>query len=300
MNNFVDYFYNMRVEKVLFNKKHYSFMYNGYLYRIYPVDNNININTIVNINKRLLGHTLVSQIIANKDNNYVSFYNNQNYIVIRIYANINKKITLEEINFLANSLYTEKFKINWGMLWSKKIDYLEELINENGKKYPIIVNSFNYFVGMAENAISYYNNIKIADNYRYVISHKKIRFNDTIEVLYNPLNIIFDYRARDIAEYIKNAFFINNSNIYNELNEYINVNGLSITDVKLVVARIMYPSFYFEMYEDILIDNNDEKIIAPIVDRLPEYEKYLANIINYFSNYYDIPTIPWLNNNYGK
>ena len=300
MNNFVDYFYNMRVEKVLFNKKHYSFMYNGYLYRIYPVDNNININTIVNINKRLLGHTLVSEIIANKDNNYVSFYNGQNYILIRIYANINKNITLEEIIFLANSLYTEKFKINWGMLWSKKIDYLEELINENGKKYPIIVNSFNYFVGMAENAISYYNDIKIEDNYKYVISHKNIRFNDTIEVLYNPLNIIFDYRARDIAEYIKNAFFINNSNIYNELNEYMNVNGLSITDVKLVVARLMYPSFYFEMYEDILIDNDDEKIIVPIVDRLTEYEKYLASIINYFKNYYDIPTIPWLNNNYDK
>lgn len=300
MNNFVDYFYNMRVEKVLFNRKYYSFMYNGYLYRIYPFDNNININTIVNINKRLLGHTLVSEIISNKDNNYVSFYNGQNYVLIRIYANINKKITLEEINYLANSLYTEKFKINWGMLWSKKIDYLEELINENGKKYPIIVNSFNYFVGMAENAISYYNDIKIDDNYRYVISHKNIRFNDTIEVLYNPLNIIFDYRARDIAEYIKNAFFINNSNIYNELNEYINVNGLSITDVKLVVARLMYPSFYFEMYEDILIDNNDEIIIAPIVDRLPEYEKYLASIINYFRNYYDIPIIPWLNNNYDK
>ena len=66
MNNFVDYFYNMRVEKVLFHNKHYSFMYNENLYRIYPVDNNININTIVNINKRLLGHTLVSEIIVNK------------------------------------------------------------------------------------------------------------------------------------------------------------------------------------------------------------------------------------------
>ena len=300
MNNFVDYFYNMRVEKVLFNKKHYSFMYNENLYRIYPVDNNININTIVNINKRLLGHTLVSEIIVNKNNNYVSFYNNQNYILIRIYANINKKLTLEEISFLANSLYTEKLKNNWGMLWSKKIDYLEELINENGKKYPIIVNSFNYFVGMAENAISYYNDINIGDNYKYVISHKNIRFNDTIEVLYNPLNIIFDYRARDIAEYIKNAFFLNNNNIYNELTKYIEVNGLSITDIKLIIARLMYPSFYFEMYEDILIDNSDEIIIAPIVDKLPEYEKYLANIISFFRNYYDIPVIPWLNNNYNK
>lgn len=300
MNNFLDYFYNMQVEKVLFNKKYYLFMYNGYLYKIYPVDNNININMIVNIDKRLLGHTLVSEIIANKDGNYITFYNNQNYVLVKIFANINKKISLEEISYLANSLYTEKMKVNWGMLWSKKIDYLEELINENGKKYPIIVDSFNYFVGMAENAISYYNDIKIDSNYKYVVSHKNIRFKDTVEVIYNPLNIIFDYKARDVAEYIKNAFFLNNRNIYNELNNYIVNNGLSITDVKLIVARMMYPSFYFEMYEDILIDNESEKIIAPIVDRLPEYEKYLASIINFFRNYYDIPIIPWLNNNYKK
>lgn len=300
MNNFVDYFYNIHVEKVLFNKKYYSFIYKGYLYKLYPVGNNLNINMIVNINKRLIGHTLVSEIISNKDNNYVSFYNNQNYILIRIYANINKKITLEEINFSADSLYTENLKINWGILWSRKIDYLEELINENGKKYPIIVNSFNYFVGMAENAISYYNDIQIDNNYKYVISHKNFRFNDTVEALYNPLNIIFDYRARDISEYIKNAFFLNNINIYNELTEFLKVKGLSITDVKLIIARLMYPSFYFEMYEDILIDNNDEKIIVPIVDKLPEYEKYLANVIDYFRSYYDIPIIPWLNNVFGK
>lgn len=300
MNNFIDYFYNMRVQKVLFNKKDYSFMYNGYFYRIYPVDNNINIDMIVNINKRLLGRTLISEIISDKDGNYITFYNNQSFMLIRVYANVNKKISLEEISYLANSLYTEKFKTNWGMLWSKKIDYLEDLINENGKKYPILVNSFNYFVGMAENAISYYNDIKISDNYRYVVSHKNIRFKDTVDVLYNPLNIIFDYRARDIAEYIKNAFFLNNVNIYNELNEYIRINGLSITDTKLIVARLLYPSFYFELYEDILIDNESEKIIVPIIDKLPEYEKYLASIINYFRNFYDIPIIPWLNNNYQK
>ena len=153
---------------------------------------------------------------------------------------------------------------------------------------------------MAENAISYYNDIQIDNNYKYVISHKNFRFNDTVEALYNPLNIIFDYRARDISEYIKNAFFLNNINIYNELTEFLKVKGLSITDVKLIIARLMYPSFYFEMYEDILIDNNDEKIIVPIVDKLPEYEKYLANVIDYFRSYYDIPIIPWLNNVFGK
>ena len=300
MNNFVDYFYKINVKKVVYHDKYYSFIHNGYIYKLYPIDSNINVNSLVNMNKKLLGHTLVSEIIMNKDGNYTSNYNNQCYILIKIYVNINKKISLEEINYLANSLYTQELNIDWGLLWSRKIDYLEDLINENGKRYPIIVDSFNYFVGMAENAISYYNNIVIPSNYKYVISHKNIRFNDSVEVLYNPLNIIFDYRTRDISEYIKNAFFLNNKNIFNELNNYLKINPLSLTDVKLLIARLLYPSFYFEMYEDILIDNKNEKIITQVVDKLPEYEKYLATIINYFKRWYDIPEIIWLERIYNN
>lgn len=294
MNNFVVYFYNIQPDKINFNNRYYSFYNNGYLYRLYLVDNNININMMVNVNKKLLGHTLVSEIIINKDGNYISYYNDKSYILIKVYVNINKKISLEEINYLANSLYSQKIKINWGMLWSNKIDYLEDLINENGKKYPLLVDSFNYFVGMTENAISYYNDIDVNNNYKFVISHKVIRFNDTIEALYNPLNIIFDYQARDLAEYIKNAFFLNNKSVFQDLTNYMQYNPLSITDVKLVVARIMYPSFYFEMYEDILVDNQSELILVKIIDKLPEYEKYLSSIINFFRHYYDIPQITWL------
>ena len=47
---------------------------------------------------------------------------------------------------------------------------------------------------------------KIDKNYKYVISHKVIKENDSVEVLYNPMNIIFDYKVRDIAEYIKSYF----------------------------------------------------------------------------------------------
>ena len=295
MNNFIEYFYNIRTNKLVHNNNYYSFVYNERLYKLYVLEENININFLVDINKRLLGYTLVSEIIINKDGLYISSYNNKNYILIKIYVNINKNISLEEINYLANSLYAEKLNINWGNLWSKKIDYLENIINENGKKYPILVDSFNYFVGMAENAISYYNDIIIESNYRYVVSHRSIRFEDSVEVLYNPLNIIFDYLARDIAEYIKNAFFLENKNIFNELNNYINKHYLSITDVKLIIARILYPSFYFQLYEDILIDNKDEKIIINIINKTSEYEKYLATVINYFRKWYDIPQIIWLN-----
>ena len=154
---------------------------------------------------------------------------------------------------------------------------------------------FDYYVGLAENAISYYNNINIKNNSTYVVSHRTIRFDDTALALYNPLNIIFDYPARDVAEYIKNSFFINNNRIFNELDLYIQHNKLTNIDAMLIISRVLYPSFYFEMYEDILIYNQSELIITEITNKLPIYERYLAKVINYFRKYYDVPDVNWLN-----
>ena len=169
MSYFIEYFYGIIVDKILYHDKCYSFNYDGYLYKLYEVENDLDINNLVKINKILLNHTLMSEIIINKHGLYVSNYNKKNYILIKLFINIEKKISLEEISYLANSLYINNLSINWAILWGKKIDYLEELINENGKKYPLLVDSFNYFVGMAENAITYYNNI-ITENCSYCVS----------------------------------------------------------------------------------------------------------------------------------
>ena len=203
-------------------------------------------------------------------------------------------ITLEEISFLSNSLYKQNIRVNWGKLWSDKIDYLENLIYENGKKFPLLVDSFNYFVGLAENAISYFNNIFISDDLKYSISHKRIKIGDTVEQLYNPLNIIFDYRVRDLAEYIKISFFNNNDNIFTEINNYLKNNNLNLVEVKLLISRILYPSFYFDFYEDILICDRDEKIILNIISNLNSYEKYLDNVISFFRFFYNVDDVLWL------
>ena len=295
MNNFIKFFYNIDIDKVIYNEKYYSFIYEDYTYRIYIYDDiKNNVRFMTEVNKLLIRNTLMSEIIFNKDNEALSLYNNIFYILIKIYVNVNKNISLDEIAFISSSLYVEKIDINWGNLWSRKIDYLEDLINENGKKYPLLVDSFNYFVGMAENAISYYNTIMFDKNYHYVVAHKVIKWTDTVESLYNPLNITFDYKVRDIAEYVKNSFFNENKNIFNELNIYLQNNFLSIMEVKLLVSRLLYPSFYFELYDDILIDNKDEKIILEVISKLDQYEDYLSSVILFLKSRYTIDDIEWL------
>ena len=297
MNNFIKFFYNMKVTNTNLIDNYYEFNYNNNYYRLYITNEGYNIynyNNIYNNNKELINNTLMSQVILNKDKNIITTYNNINYILLKINCNINKNITLEEIDYLSKTKIVNNIKSNWGLLWSKKIDYLENLISENGKKYPQVVNSFNYFVGMSENAISYYNNIEIDNNMMYYISHKVLRPTDKVDSLYNPLNIIYDYRVRDVAEYIKNSFWTDNHNIYNEWNNYLYINNLSLNEVKLLISRVLFPSFYFDMYEEIFNYNKEEKILNNIINRIDEYEEYLDSIIIYFKKFYPIDEIEWL------
>lgn len=297
MKNFIKFFYNMKVTNTNFINNYYEFNHNNNYYRLYILNEEYNIynyNNIYTINKELINNTLMSEIILNKDKNIITTYHNINYILLKINCNINKNITLEEIDYLSKVKIVNNNKSNWGLLWSKKIDYLEELISENGKKYPQVVNSFNYFIGLSENAISYYNNIDIDNNMMYYISHKVLRPTDKVDSLYNPLNIIYDYRVRDVAEYIKNSFWTDNHNIYSELNNYLYKNNLSLNEVKLLISRVLFPSFYFDLYEDIFNYNKDEKILNNIISRIDEYEEYLNSIIIYFKRFYPIDEIEWL------
>lgn len=301
MKNIINYFYNLNITELTNKDNIYSFYDNDELYYFYIYNNNIkNINLTKDIDDSLKKDTLIHEIIINKDNSIITYYNNIPYILCKINININKPITLGEINYLSSKVIITNSKItyhSWQDLWSIKMDYLEKVINENGKKYPIIVDSFNYFVGMAENAISYYNNLsnKEVDNNSLVISHRIININATVYAIYDPVNIIIDHKARDIAEYIKYSFFSDNTNIFKELNVYFKYNYYTKDDVVMLLARVLYPSFYFNMYEDIMINSKEEKIITNITSKLDKYELYLTRVFKYFNNFYNLPVPKWLN-----
>ena len=219
---------------------------------------------------------------------------------MKVYININKPINLSEINYLSNiniPYQNNLMRSNWSILWQNKIDYLEYHYEQNNKKYPLLKESFNYFIGLSENAISYINNtikeLKPENIDIGVTSHNTIEINDTIYTLYNPLNIIIDHKARDLAEYIKISFFKDNYSIFGELDEYFKHNYFQY-GINLLISRILYPSFYFEQYDKIINNEENESSILKITSRIEEYEKYLQDIFNYFHKYYNIKEINWL------
>lgn len=301
MKNNIMYYYNIRIDNITQNNNNYYFTINNdnYCFTIYTRDIKES-NEIYKLNKYMLSsNILVHEIIPNKDNYVVTIINNIPYILYKIYINKNKKLTINELTYLSNYTYqVDKIltRNNWNILWSNKIDYFEYQINQMGKKYPILVDTFAYFTGLAENAISYVKyttletQIETSDN--PVISHRKI--NNTIESLYNPLNIILDHKSRDIAEYIKLSFLNKNTNIYQELDSYFSNNYYSEYGLRLLYARIIYPSFYFDMYEQIIQGLRKESDLLNIVSLLDDYELYLKEMYYYLKKYHNIPEIDWI------
>ena len=294
MENIIEYYYNIKIDNIKQKENNYllkvkkSILILKEIYDLEAINNIYDLSINPNINT----------IIPNKDNNLFTNINNKLYSLIllkRVYI-----LTLSNISNLSNTntnIIPKLERNNWEVLWSNRIDFLEEFISQNNNKYPLIRESSDYFIGLTENAISYLVNTKRdlqKDNYldRKVISHISLSNS-----LYDPFNIIFDHKARDIAEYIKYSFLTNNTNIYIELDTYFKHNNYSKYGIQLLYSRILYPNYYFNIIDKIITNKLNEYYLDKIIDKVDEYEKYLYNIYLYLSKYYDIPIPLWLKKN---
>lgn len=298
MKDKIEFYYNIQIDE-FHNKNDYYYFNIGndnFIFKpfIYP-DNRI--EDIYKLNRILMNKIDISLIILNRYNTPITVIDNKNYVLIR---DNKKEATIYDIANTANAVDQSLLEIkslervNWEVLWENKIDYFELQIGENKKKYPLIRESFDYFIGLGENAISYLVNTKrevassIYDN--KVISHNNLR-----EGFYDPTNIILDHRARDLAEYIKISFFYKESkDIFNELDNYFYYNRYSEYGIRVLFSRVLYPSLYFVLYEDIIRGLRKEEELNIIISRIDEYERYLYDVYLYLRKYYNIPSIIWL------
>ncbi len=294
MENIIEYYYNIKINTLKSKDNNYILKVKNNTLVLKEIYSTNDINIIYKLSTDLN----INTIIPNKENSLFTIINNKLYSLILI-----KRIsilTLPNISNLSNiniNIIPELERNNWEILWSNRTDFLEEFISQNRGKYPLIRESSDYFIGLSENAISYLVNTKREvqkDDYldRKVVSHIKLSNS-----LYDPFNIIFDHKARDIAEYIKYSFFINNTSIYRELDEYFKHNNYSKYGIQVLYSRILYPNYYFNTIDKIITNTLEENKLNTIINRIDEYENYLYNIYLYLSKYYDIPLPLWLKKN---
>ena len=298
MKNTLFYYYQLNPERIIKKNNYYYFEINNDIYYLCIVDKPLEyINELTILNNNLINSNFMI-IVLNINGKAISLINNHYYILIR--GKKNNDFTIQEFY---NPVYCYMKNINlkhlnhsdWGILFGRKIDYFEYQKDYIKSKYKLLYKTLDYFIGLSENAISYFN---AANNYlekeindNLVISRRRINLKDFS--FYNPLNIVIDNKARDSAEYLK-YLFINNVYTYDFLDEFLTNLNYSTYQYCLLIARLLFPSHYFDLYERIINDTIKEKEIIKLLKRTKEYEEYLKYIYDFINKKKPILKIDWL------
>ena len=298
INELISYYYVFENINISKEGAKYTFNYNGNKYVLSPLIRNK--NEIIEIYKLLNKSNKTDEIIKNRFDDIVTNIYGNDYILTKECNNLGRKIFFDTImekngnNNITTTSFGELDHSNWDVLWSMKIDYIEYQIKHIENKYPILSRYIDYYIGMSENAISYFKGI--FERYpRYeskTVSHIRItdnNFND-------PQNIVIDYPSRDIAEYLKYIFFSNSKFTCskNSIKNIFSKMGLNDVELELVYARLLFPTFFFDSCDMIINGNINDNTIFSLVNRADEYEDYIKDIYDIINLQKKIPRITWI------
>ena len=295
MNNAILFFYNINVSNVKKINKNYYFQYLNNNYGIYSYNRDISdAGILYSLNLELLNRGLVGyQIILTKNKEVLFIYEDNYYIMMKLPNIKNRIINYNDILYfdfeISNNIYQRLDKSNWNTLWSNKIDFIEYQFKQMNNKYPILNDVIDYFIGIWENAISYYTNNVNFKHLKYVC-HKRIDIDMDLYDFLNPLNFVIDYKERDIGDYLKSYIIKKNYS----LNSFSYIfNNLSRESIILLISRILFPSYFFDLYEKIIIDNYKESEIIEIIKKRNNIISLIKYIFDKFSSH-NIPYIDWI------
>ena len=73
-------------------------------------------------------------------------------------------------------------------------------------------------------------------------------------------------------------------------------NYISYKEALLFYGRLLYPSYFFDLHDDIVNNNLNEKVIEKIIIKSDLYETFLLDIYMYLSKLYNryIPSVDWI------
>lgn len=297
MKNAINYYYDLVTYDIRHKGKQYRFTVDNFEYLLVLCDYDPKeLEEIYKLDMYLLSmNVFVHQIILNKNNQIITYINNEPYILLKIFVKDTRKININDIILFENLPMYEYFiklrKNNWREFWIRKIDFFEYQISEMGIKYPLIKESFNYFIGITETAISLLYNFNYNSN--LIISHRRVKINSTLQDLYNPLNLIIDSRIRDASEFFKSMFFNHNLDIHG-IETYLRSKNLTGEELYLFYVRMLFPSYYFDLYEQVINGTISEEEIKKITNKIEKYQKLLKDLYFLLKSYANLPEIEWI------
>lgn len=305
MNNYIKYYYNIYPDSIYEENKMFRFEYNNEKYYFVIFDRPIDdADYLYELNKEMIRqNSLVHEMVINKNNHILTIVNDIPYVLMKVYINENKKSDLTEIIFISmNNANIKQNKIldrsDWITLWSSKIDYFEYQISQMGKEYPIICEYLSYYIGLAENALSYAQNtmseIRMTEYDTLTVAHRRIKSTDTLFDIYNPISFVIDHQVRDLSEYIKSNFF-DGVDVWLEIGECFSHYGLSPYSKRLLFARLLFPTYFFDVYEMIVEGKLKEEDILPFISKAKQYEEFLIEFHDYIDSEKLMPKVEWLN-----
>ena len=301
MKDLLNYYYYLYPDKIHMYNNNYYFNYKNHYFCFYLYKGNKEeINDILSLNNYMIYNNYkINKIILNKDSQVLTMKNNKYYCLILIDNNLNKISLRDIIEFNKQNININILnRTNWYLLWTKKIDYIEYTRIHLKHKYKLLYNSLPYYIGLSENAISYlkYSNL---NNDHIGISHKRVNVFDNQIEFYNPLNLIIDYRVRDLAEYYKSIFFNKNIDIKDIINSLKKIKMNNIDYIYFYI-RMLYPSYYFDLYDNILNGNIPENKILTIINLQNDYEYLLYEIYLLIKTHVNLVGIDWINKKFAN
>jgi len=181
---------------------------------------------------------------------------------------INRNIIIDDIIKLSNNSFINCYKNNYYLLWKKKIDFFESYYKDYYKNDDY---DFNYYNGLSYNALNIVKKINY-NNIRYGKTIKRFYNIKTLNDLYNPINIEIGPVVNSIVEYIKYEFFYNNREI--DYEKIFSI-SLSFSDYYYFIARLLFPTYYYDLFKDNII----KKDYVIISNRINSYIPYIKRII---------------------
>lgn len=282
IKNILLFYYDfLNTDYIKYDEKNNIFEYNNSKYMFVKV-HKIN-PSILNILKNIPNFHL---IINNKFNNIISEYYNEKYALLKISNIKNEKNTITDIIDFSNiNIKQNVQKKDYFLLWKNKIDFLEKYYKDY---YSRDGYDFYYFYGLSMISLNIMKKIN-SMNITYGLSFNRFKDINTLYDLYNPFNVEYGPIVDSVSEFIKNEFFFNNKKI--DYKEIFNLN-LNEEDLYYLISRLLFPSYYFDLYK-----NNEIKNKYNIIQNLiEEYIAYIKEIFEEIKKRHQMPFIDYIIN----